>query len=223
MNVSGSDGHSNGEAVLDVSISVGGFWVTGQILFTGHNDFEGDAVPELEVSITNIWDAVDADGYTLMISNGTVTGEDMQFSGEGEATFTGDGTVIATGTMSVVDFTGNYTRTILNNHSFTGNGLFEGMGSILSACFHENGSEVIDPVSCENGTVPAGEFVCIVTDSDPVEHLIIGKVNADGRFTANGSALFTTEMSRRSFSGSGSFQIDSSDDTLDNYGVFNGR
>ena len=222
VNVSGSDGHSNGEAVLDVSISVEASGVTGQILFTGHNDFEGDAVPELEVSITNIWDAVDADGYTLMISNGTVTGEDMQFSGEGEATFTGDGTVIATGTMSVVDFTGNYTRTILNNHSFTGNGLFEGMGSILGTVFHENGSEVIDPVSCENGTVPAGEFVCIVTDSDPVEHLIIGKVNADGRFTANGSALFTTEMSRRSFSGSGTFQIDSSDDTLDNYGVFNG-
>ena len=92
-------------------------------------------------------------------------GEDMQFSGEGEA-FTGDGTVIATGTMSVVDFTGNYTRTILNNHSFTGNGLFEGMGSILGAVFHENGSEVTDTVSCENGTVPAGEFVCIVTDSD---------------------------------------------------------
>ena len=54
------------------------------------------------------------------------------------------------------------------------------------------------------------------------EYQIVGKVNADGRFTSNGTALFTTFMDRRSFTGTGSFMIDDSDSTLDHYGIFNG-
>ena len=221
VNVSGDDGHSNGEAIVDVSIVVEASGVTGQIVFTGHEEFEGEPVAELDIEITNIWGAVDSEGYSLRTSNGTITGEELRFSGEGEAMFTGPGEVAASGTISVTDFTGNYTRSILNGHSFTGDGVFEGIGELIGTVYHENGTEVTDPVSCENETIPNGEFVCIRNNTVD-EYLIIGKVTANGRFTANGTALFTTQMERRSFTGTGSFIIDDSDSSLEHYGIFNG-
>ena len=150
VNVSGDAGHSNGEEVVDVSIVVEASGVTGQIVFTGNNDFEGTPVAELEIEITNIWDEVDSDGYSLTTSNGTVTGEDLRFTGEGEAMFTGPGEVVASGTISVSEFTGNYTRAILDGHSFTGNGVFEGIGELIGTVYHDNGSQVSNPVSCDN-------------------------------------------------------------------------
>ena len=221
VNVSGADGHSNGEAIVDVSIVVEASGVTGQIVFSGNEEFEGLPVAEMDIEISNIWDAVDAEGYTLRTSNGTITGEDLQFSGEGEAMFTGPGEVAATGTISVTEFTGNYTRTILNGHSFTGDGVFEGIGELIGSVYHENGTEVTDPVPCVNETIPNGEFACLLNNTVN-EYLILGKVHADGRFTANGTALFTTYMERRSFTGTGSFIIDDSDTSLDHYGIFNG-
>ena len=221
VNVSGEDGHSNGEAIVDVSIVVEASGVTGQIVFGGNEEFEGLPVAEMDIEISNIWDAVDSEGYTLRTSNGTITGEDLRFSGEGEAMFTGPGEVAATGTISVTEFTGNYTRTILNGHSFTGDGVFEGIGELIGTVYHENGTEVTNPVPCENETIPNGEFVCLLNNTVN-EYLILGKVQADGRFTANGSALFTTYMERRSFTGTGSFIIDDSDTSLDHYGIFNG-
>ena len=146
VNVSGAAGHSNGEEVVDVSIVVEASGVTGQIVFAGHNDFEGDPVAELDIEITNIWDEVDSDGYSLRTSNGTITGEDLRFTGEGEAMFTGPGQVVASGTISVSEFTGNYTRAILDGHSFTGNGVFEGIGELIGTVFYENGTEVSNPV-----------------------------------------------------------------------------
>ena len=221
VNVSGAAGHSNGEEVVDVSIVVEASGVTGQIVFAGHNDFEGDPVAELDIEITNIWDEVDSDGYSLRTSNGTITGEDLRFTGEGEAMFTGPGQVVASGTISVSEFTGNYTRAILDGHSFTGNGVFEGIGELIGTVFYENGTEVSNPVACNNATIPNGEFVCLMNGTAD-EYQIVGKVNADGRFTSNGTALFTTFMDRRSFTGTGSFMIDDSDSTLDHYGIFNG-
>ena len=220
VNVSGAAGHSNGEEVVDVSIVVEASGVTGQIVFAGHNDFEGDPVAELDIEITNIWDEVDSDGYSLRTSNGTITGEDLRFTGEGEAMFTGPGQVVASGTISVSEFT-DYTRAILDGHSFTGNGVFEGIGELIGTVFYENGTEVSNPVACNNANIPNGEFVCLMNGTAD-EYQIVGKVNADGRFTSNGTALFTTFMDRRSFTGTGSFMIDDSDSTLDHYGIFNG-
>ncbi|MEC9263654.1 MAG: hypothetical protein VYD23_00955, partial [Candidatus Thermoplasmatota archaeon] len=59
-----------------------------------------------------------------------VGGHDLSFQGIGEVTFTGEGSVVSQGVVTVIDFTGNYTQTMFDNHSLTGDGQFSGSGTL---------------------------------------------------------------------------------------------
>ena len=130
VNVSGADGHSNGEQVIDASITVEPSMASGILTWSGQLDFDGQPVTSAEVVLTPVSSEVNIGPYRSQTSNGSVTGQSLRFTGEGEVTFSGNGSVISQGTVSVSEFTGTQAQTIFDNHSVTGEGEFSGKGTL---------------------------------------------------------------------------------------------
>ena len=213
LNVSGEDGHSAGAAVLPITIDVEASGATGTLAWSGEGEFAGEPLADMDVKLTNIWGETEQAPYHLRTGTGVVEGE-RSFRGTGEVTFTGPGSVISTGVVTVTDFTGTYTRDILHNHSITGDGTFTGRGLLTGDI--SNGT-IAD--ACDNGTVPAGNDTCAVSDG---VWLVDGTVIGSGYFTANGTASYAQTLARETLVGAGTFEIDASDDSLDTYGTING-
>ena len=96
--------------------------------------------------------------FTVDSSSGVVEGYDLTFAGIGEVTFTGEGTVVSQGIVTVSDFTGNYTQTIFHNHSLTGDGQFSGRGTLSGSI-----SDDAEIAECDiNSTMPENASVCLL-------------------------------------------------------------
>ena len=216
VNVSGEDGHSNGEAHLTADLSVEASFSTGRLIWTGDELFDAEAITDAVVELSPSWDAIQMQPISLETSTGSVSGTDLAFQGIGEVTFTGEGQVTSTGMLTVSDFVGTHTQTILNGHSLAGSGEFTGRGTISGII---DGSDVVDGECNENGTMPENFSVCSLADGD---FLLDGAVNATGRFTSNGTASFSQIHNGSSLSGSGIFIIDASNPDLESYGTLNG-
>tara|TARA_Y100001970_G_scaffold68510_1_gene87275 strand:+ start:6534 stop:16046 length:9513 start_codon:yes stop_codon:yes gene_type:complete len=217
VNISGSDGHSNGESHIDVTISVDPTHATGQLVWSGAPEFEGEPIIGVGMELSPMWDEIQMDPYTVLTSNGTVSGLDLVFNGIGEVTFTGEGSVLSTSVVTVSDFTGNFSQEIMHNHTLTGDGLFDGRGTLSGTISDESGGS--SDFGCnENGTMPENQSFCELPSGD---FLIDGEVNASGRFTSNGSTIFTQHMYHASMVASGSFEVDTSE-SMDTYGTING-
>ncbi|MEC9001129.1 MAG: STT3 domain-containing protein, partial [Candidatus Thermoplasmatota archaeon] len=214
VNVSGEAGHSNGEQTVYGNVSVEPSYATGKLVWSGATFFDQDPLTNVTVEISPSAEHVQIPPHSTTTSSGIVEGYDLAFGGIGEVTFTGEGSLISQGVVTVSDFTGNHTQTISHNHSLTGDGLFSGRG-ILSG----NVTDEIEIPGCGvNSTMPENHSVCSLESGD---FLIEGSVNATGRFTSNGSTSFTRGLSHATLVGSGVFVVDTSDD-LDSYGTING-
>ena len=214
VNVSGEAGHSNGEQTVYGNVSVEPSYATGKLVWSGATFFDQDPLTNVTVEISPSAEHVQIPPHSTTTSSGIVEGYDLAFGGIGEVTFTGEGSLISQGVVTVTDFTGNHTQTISHNHSLTGDGLFSGRG-ILSG----NVTDEIEIPGCGvNSTMPENHSVCSLESGD---FLIEGSVNATGRFTSNGSTSFTRGLSHATLVGSGVFVVDTSDD-LDSYGTING-
>ena len=215
VNISGDDGHSNGESIIPVSISVSPTSSTGRLVWSGSEIFSGDSLDDATIELSPSWDNIETSPYLVSTSNGSITGDNLRFEGTGEVTFTGEGSVITSSIATVSDFTGNYTQTVFNNHSVTGEGEFAGKGIIDG----EINDQLSDVANCElNETMPENNSLCIQSDGN---YLLDGIVNASGRFTANGVASFTQKLVQSTLIGSGVFSTDTSDTSLENYGTIN--
>ncbi len=218
VNVSGSDGHSNGEAIIEIALSVESAQATGQLVWASTEEFDGTAITGSTVELVPQWDEINTSPYYASTSDGEVSGEGLSFNGIGEVQFTGQGTVQTTSISTITDFTGNYTQEIKHNHTLVGDGLFVGKG-ILRGTINFNSAEDTQVMVCgENDTMPENASYCENTSGD---FLIDGSVNATGRFTSNGSTEFTQMLSHSSLVGSGIFETDTSEE-LDHYGTING-
>ncbi|MDP6906533.1 MAG: STT3 domain-containing protein [Candidatus Thalassarchaeaceae archaeon] len=216
--VNGEDGHSNGVAVLNSDVNVEASGASGTIFWEGEGDFGEQPLANMELRISNIWDETTQNPYIIRTSTGEVEGE-RQFgpSATGEVTFTGSGTMISEGTVTATDFTGNFTRAILNGHSFTGEGIIDGRGTFVGTI------EDATSFTCINGTMPENATYCNLDSNVTDSYLIDGHVEgASGRFTANGTAQFTTALYRETIIGAGVFVVDTSDESLTSYGTING-
>jgi len=155
INVSGSAGHSNGEEVVYGNLSVAPSYATGRLVWSGAEFFDGDALTDVSIEISPSWDQVQLEPYTVDTSSGVVEGYDLFFQGIGEVTFTGEGTVVSQGIVTVSDFTGNYTQTVFHNHSLTGDGQFSGSGTLSGTVSDDVEIGVcdygIDTISIQNG------------------------------------------------------------------------
>ncbi len=216
VNISGEDGHSNGQEIIPVSVLVEPTSSTGRLVWSGSEIFSGDSLDDATIELSPSWDNIETTPYYVPTSNGSIMGDNLRFEGTGEVTFTGEGNVITSSIATVSDFTGNYTQTVFNNHSVTGEGEFAGKG-IIDGEINDDLSSIIN---CElNETMPINQSLCIQSDGN---YLLDGIVNASGRFTANGVASFTQKLVQSTLIGSGVFSTDTSDDSLENYGTING-
>jgi len=215
VNISGLDGHSNGESHIDADILVEPSFATGLLTWDGHDQFSGEAITNAVVELSPSWDEISLSPITLETSTGTVSGSDLTFQGSGEVTFTGKGTVTTTEIATIENFVGTYTQNILNGHSLSGDGEFNGIGTLVGTI-----DDSIEEVACnENGTMLENHSICSLSLDN---YLIEGIVNATGKFTSNGTSSFTQTLNGSSLSGSGIFVVDTSDDSLESYGTING-
>ena len=211
VNISGSDGHSNGQSVIEAPISVSPSTASGILSWSGELDFNGEPVISAQVVLTPSSEEVSIQPYSAMTSNGSMEGHNLRFTGTGEVTFLGDGTVESMGAVSVREFTGTHIQVIFDNHSITGDGQFTGKGSI-------DGTISGDFPSCSGSSVPDGSEACTNEDGT---YLLDGTVNGSGKFTSQGVSEFTRELSQATFIGSGTFVTDSSQN-LSSFGSVNG-
>ena len=93
--------------------------------------FSGEAITDAVVELSPAWDQIQMQPIMLETSTGSVNGPDLAFQGIGQVTFTGEGEVISNGLMTVNDFVGTHTQTILHGHSLAGSGEFTGRGTLL--------------------------------------------------------------------------------------------
>ena len=211
VNISGSDGHSNGESVIEAPISVSPSTASGILSWSGELDFDGEPVLSANVILTPSSEEVAIQPYVTMTSDGSMAGEDLRFSGTGEVTFLGEGTMESMGAVSVEDFTGTHTQAVFDNHSITGEGQFSGKGiidGILSGDFPD----------CTGDSVPEDNDACIDEDG---HYILDGIANGSGKFTSEGVSEFTRELSQATFIGSGNFATSTSGE-LSSFGIING-
>ena len=140
-----------------------------------------------------------------------MVGEELRFSGTGEVTFLGEGTMESMGAVSVEDFTGTHTQAVFDNHSITGEGQFSGKGII-------DGTLSGDFPDCTGDSVPEDYDACINEDGN---YFLDGIANGSGKFTSEGVSEFTRELSQATFIGSGNFATSTSDE-LSSFGKING-
>ena len=218
FNVTGSQADTDGGAVISQSLNVAASSATGVVKWQGHSSFNDQPLSSHELIFTDIW--TEDELPHVWTNNGTVVtdGEHPRvFRGEGEVTFTGAGLMMSDGDVLVSDFTGNYTRQIANNHSFTGEGMFSGAGSFVGTITSD---ETL--TSCVNGTLPATHEICSVAGSNPPEYLFEGVFDGVGRATANGTVDFTAALYRETLVGNGIFMVTGDDDSLETFGTING-
>ena len=172
VNISGSDGHSNGESIIEAPISVSPSTASGILSWSGELDFDGEPVLSANVILTPSSDEVVIQPYVAMTSDGSMVGEDLRFSGTGEVTFLGEGTMESMGAVSVEDFTGTHTQAVFDNHSITGEGQFSGKGII-------DGTLSGDFPDCTGDLVPEDYDACI---NDDGHYFLDGIANGSGKF-----------------------------------------
>jgi len=211
VNISGSDGHSNGQSVIQAPISVSPSTASGILSWSGELDFDGEPVTSVQVTLSPTSEGVNIQPYVTATSNGTMEGTNLRFTGAGEVTFLGEGSLESIGAVSVSDFTGTHTQEIFDNHSITGEGQFSGQGVI-------EGTIEGEIPECSGNSIPDDSEACISEDGS---YLLDGAVNASGKFTSNGISEFTRELSQSTFIGSGTFATDTSEDLM-SFGTING-
>jgi asparagine N-glycosylation enzyme membrane subunit Stt3 len=219
FNVTGEQADSNGEQVLEHTLLIEASSASGTVAWDGHFSFDGEPLISHELILSEIWTRQELPH--IWTTNGTVESDaehPRTFRGTGEVTFTGDGLMQSEGSVLVSDFTGNFTRQILHNHSFTGSGQFKGAGTFEGTL--DNPPSNIS--NCVNETVPVDDEICLILGSDPAAYVFINQLDGTGRVTANGTLDFTAQMYRETFVGAGIFTTNTSDDQLETYGVING-
>jgi asparagine N-glycosylation enzyme membrane subunit Stt3 len=218
FNVTGDQADTDGGYVIHKTIDIPASSATGVVRWDGHESFDGTPLVSHELILTDIW--TDQAVSHIWTTNGTVEGTEEHprtFRGDGEMLITGPAYMDSDGPVLVSDFTGNYTREILHNHSFTGDGKFQGRGSFIGTI-----TSNISVVPCDDTTVPIGSQVCSVNASSPPQYIFEGAFEGSGRVTANQSVYFTTQLFRETLVGNGIFVVEAQDESLETYGTING-
>ena len=168
---------------------------SGVVHWVGGGEFSGLPLVETEFVLQNLWN--DEISYDVSTINKTVSGEDLIFNGDGMAVYSEhEGTVESVIDVKVSDFNGNYSRRVQTGQSYTGNGTWNGQGT-LDAVWVEG-----DNISaCENSTVAEGDDICL--DGD--KYLVNGTAIGSGRFTAGSVTELTTYLTNATFEAGGKF------------------
>ncbi|MDC0056319.1 hypothetical protein OAJ94_04635, partial [Deltaproteobacteria bacterium] len=231
LNVSGKQGHSGERYTEAVDMVIETSGVSGTVSWSGHESFEGNPLIEKELYLRSIWST--DDNYSVVTTNGSFTSDESRIvgPGQGEITFTENGTFTPTSngeTTFVKNFTGEYTRNIGVDQTYTGDGIWVGSGSIKANPEDIDDNSTSDILNCEedNGTfslnLSKGWQICLQTAGGQGEasiYLFEGTLNASGRMTAGTTTAFTGQLVNATFEGTGSF---SGTGTINGTGTFIG-
>ena len=219
LNVTADQADRNDDAVavnpFDIAVQSSG--VSGQVTWTGHESFEGDALVSTDFILRNIWSMTE--NYTLTTTNGSFSSTDTRIlQGTGEVTFTENGTFESEGVAFADDFTGTFTRSITDSRVYTSNGTWNGKGTLVSNWVLNQST--VACIDNETAPMPENESLCILDDStSPTVYLLDGEVEANGRLTSDGTSTLITEHIGDSFEATGSFE---GTGTLNGTGLFVG-
>jgi asparagine N-glycosylation enzyme membrane subunit Stt3 len=212
-----ADRKDDASAVTPFDIAVESSGVSGQVTWTGHDSFDGDALVSTDFILRNIWSMTD--NYTLTTTNGSFSSVDSRIlQGTGEVTFTENGTFESEGVAFADDFTGTFTRLISDNRVYTSNGTWSGKGTLVASWV--SNQSVDSCLDNETAPMPENETLCIQDSSaSPMVYLLDGEVEANARLTSDGVSTLVTEHVGDSFEATGSFE---GTGTLNGTGLFVG-
>ena len=200
---------------FDIAVESSG--VSGQVTWSGHESFDGDALVSTDFILRNIWSMTE--NYTLTTTNGSFSSDDSRIlQGTGEVTFTENGTFESEGVAFADDFTGTFTRSIADGRVYTSNGTWNGKGTLEASWI--NSESVASCLDNETAPMPENESICLQDASaSPQIYLLDGEVEANGRITSDGISTLVTEHVGDSFEATGSFE---GTGTLNGTGLFVG-
>ena len=169
---------------LDVSVESSG--VSGTVVWSGDEEFNGDPISETTFILRNIWSMTD--NYTVETTSGSFTSEESRIlQGTGEATLVENGSFDSDGIALVSNFIGTFTRDIGDERSFFANGTWTGAGMLEASWVDAD-----DVVNCEtdndsNVVMPVNETFCLAdSTTTPPTYRLEGTVTAFGTFTSEG-------------------------------------
>jgi hypothetical protein len=201
-NISGQQADRIDDVTSTFDIAVEGSGISGQVTWTGHESFDGDALISTDFILRNIWSMTE--NYTLTTTNGSFTSTDSRIlQGSGEVTFEENGTFESDGVAFVRDFTGTFTRSIGDQRVYTSNGSWSGKGSLIASWVGQE--SVADCLDNETSPMPENQTVCL-QDADTMTYLLNGEVEVNGRLTSDGISTLITTHTGDSFEASGSFE-----------------
>ena len=217
LNVSGEEGHSGERYTESIDMVIETSGVSGTVSWAGHESFEGEPLIDALFYLRSIWS--NTENYSVVTTNGSFTSDESRIvgPGQGEITFTEIGEFTPSSnseTTFVKNFTGEYTRNIGTDQTYTGDGTWVGAGIIKAnpEDIADNSTLGIRDCEDDNGTfrlnLTEGWQICLQTAGGPGEastYLFDGILNASGRMTANTTTAFTGQLVNATFEGTGSF------------------
>ena len=91
LHVSGAEANREVDFEFEVDVIIKHSGASGSVLWTSHEDFEGESLDGVEMVNDNVWTTMD--NYTLTTTSGDFTAEDVRIlEGSGEAIFDESGT-----------------------------------------------------------------------------------------------------------------------------------
>ena len=223
-NITGQQADRQADFDGNFDIEVDSSGISGTVTWTGHESFEGEALDDIEFVLRNIWDMTG--NYTVTTTSGSFTtepGVSRVIPGTGEVIFDpeslNDGLFDTQGSTGIVrGFTGNYTRAVMDDRSYTANASFDGAGTIVASWIDYDAPdcdvETVDgediqslPTwneTVENETITNTHTACLTDEVDT--YLFSGIVNASGRMTADGQVTVVKYLDGETFEGAGLFE-----------------
>ena len=191
LNVTGDEANRTVDMddVLDITVESSG--VSGTVVWSGDEEFNGEPISETTFILRNIWSMTD--NYTVETTSGSFTSEESRIlQGTGEATLVENGSFDSEGIALANNFIGTFTRDIGNDRSFFANGTWSGNG-VLEASW----VEPTDVVACDednqsNAVMPVNETFCLIDDGgDSPTYRLEGTIDAFGTFTSEGTSTLS--------------------------------
>ena len=179
------------QSTLDIAVESSG--VSGTVVWSGDEEFNGDPIAETTFILRNIWSMTTTTRWKppavrLPLRNPCI------LQGASEATLTENGSFTAVeGIALASNFIGTFTRDIGDARTFFANGTWSGFG-VIDATWVEPS----DVVNCDfdnesNVVMSTNQTFCLIDDSgETLSYRLEGTVDAFGTFTSEG----TSKLSR---------------------------
>ena len=192
LNVTGDEANRmvDMQSTLDIAVESSG--VSGTVVWSGDEEFNGDPISETTFILRNIWSMTD--NYTVETTSGSFTSEESRIlQGTGEATLTENGSFTSEGIALASNFIGTFTRDIGDARTFFANGTWSGFGVIDATWVEPSDVANCDFDNQSNAVMPTNETFCLIDDSgETPSYRLEGTVDAFGTFTSEG----TSKLSR---------------------------